>query len=350
MIDVEGVRIKSTGIDLRNDQQQLIAQTFLDTMKQKDAEILAKLTPAELSPEESKRLQTVEAAAKEFLTAKIRKLGIPAENIHLPSVKYIDPSGEDKKNKVMRFGYHGGLSIVCVILDHATRGDLFNAFLVTTHELSHASTAKEARIIWKDKQGKPVIEKESIARGLGITGGQGEGIGIGLENGLAICDEVDFCNGYLRDKFPADYQKRLKWIERIKKRFDFIQLNKSEFGPIPEEILVPFIFSQSPKVGFLSRLEVPILKDDLLKNYMLIRRIAVDIGRTLVSDQNTGLSEAELFNLGRTYLDRHRYARTNEAHRKIVEIYGGKKARAIFQVDDGGENIDQAMKMISTKG
>ncbi|OGG18826.1 hypothetical protein A3D78_02315 [Candidatus Gottesmanbacteria bacterium RIFCSPHIGHO2_02_FULL_39_14] len=346
MIDLEGVRIKSTGIDLRVNQRKLVAQTFLDTMKQTDTELLEKLTPAKLSPEETNKLQTVETAVKEFLTAKMVQLGIPIEDIHLPFVKYIDPRKEDKKDKVRRFGYHGGLSIVCVIIDHATRGDLFNAFLATAHELSHASTAKEARLFWKDKQGKSVIEKESIARGLGITGGQGEGLGIGLENGLAICDQIDFCNGYLRNIFPADYKKRLKWIKRIKKRRDFIQLNSSEFGPIPEEVLVPFIFSQSPKVGFLSKLEVPILKDDLLKNYMFIRKIAIDIGRTIVSDQSARLSDKELFNLGRNYLDRHRYSRTNEAHGKIVELYGGKKARIIFKLGDSGENIEEAMHTI----
>lgn len=81
-----------------------------------------------------------------------------------------------------------------------------------------------------------------------------------------------------------------------------------------------------------------------LKEYLFARKLCQLVGK----NSNTDTNVSEMIQLGRSALDRERYIRSADAHRKIVSIVGGKDAKIIFQLVDHADenNIDDAMRIL----
>lgn len=110
--------------------------------------------------------------------------------------------------------------------------------------------------------------------------------------------------------------------------------------------MIPFVIPYSPKYGVIKLGTTPIIKDDRLKDFIFTRRLSSVIGKNLLGKDQQH-SDTDYIQAGRDYLDKNRYKRSYDAHRKLVEIFGGKGAKVILSVDDEGGNIDQAMQLVA---
>ena len=84
--------------------------------------------------------------------------------------------------------------------------------------------------------------------------------------------------------------------------------------------------------------------------YQFIKELCKTIGysHTPPSERAT-VTTQDFIALGRKILDRDRYIRDHSGLRAVVDTYGGKDAKLLFEVDDGEKNLKQAMKIVKEK-
>lgn len=339
MIDHEGLDIKFIGIpQSQHARLDRLARQSIPIASQQE---LASISLADLSPTEAKQLHDSEVAARDMLLFKMQNLGVAHSEQRLPQVRYAMDKSVDGKSRAG--GYTPTKHNAIVFVDR-NQGDVFDYALSTVHELSHASTSREIRL-YSD------FTKQDATMGMGIIGGNHQKLASGIENGLAIMDAINFLHSYAKEHFSEAYRQHEKWYESKDVASILGKIDTSIWPPITKEKAIPFISGyRIPPIRFAPI--TPVLNVGLLKNYLFVERLCKVIGKRIASAGEQPLSDEEYIRQGRQYLDINRYNRTNDAHRLIVEIFGGKDAGSIFKISDRNQNqnaIDEAMKIVAQK-
>ncbi|OGK19896.1 hypothetical protein A3C23_04310 [Candidatus Roizmanbacteria bacterium RIFCSPHIGHO2_02_FULL_37_13b] len=340
--------IKVRSLGLTPDDQARVSTIFYRNLPASRQRIIDELPKPELSDIQRAELLTIEVAARGFLVDKMRRLDIDKPESRLPNIIYSAPSGEEDQSHA---GYIRQLVGLPVVMVHPDRITSFDLGLTIMHELSHASTTTETRMDFRKADGDIAKVKSNVPMGFAIAGGSEKSIGRGIENGLAIMDEVDFFNGFLKDHYPKDYQRRVDGIgpKFIRDRTE--KISHKRFGsPLTVEEYASFITLTDQRIPIIGKwIAVPGQNETLLKQYILTRELCRAVGRKIVSGDEEALPENQLVQKGRDHLDVERYKRENNAHRTIIDIYGGKDAKVIFKVDDHGVGIDEALRIVVGK-
>lgn len=297
--------------------------------------------PWKLSPEQHAQARETEIAAKEYLLAKMRRLGVPEGKLpNLPEVQFaLRPKGKYEEEG----GNYFSTTNIATVFKGGLFNDFFDSFSTVAHELSHASVAREVRFYFPG--GK--LDDLSLAGGMEIIGNRKRKASI-IEEAMVILDEADFFHTFLKTRFPADYQKRLRWStpERLR-RVGYQEIDQSLYGELPAYLIVPFVTAVGPTIPVLGQsLHLPSLQPvSNLKEYLFGRKLCEVLGKDALGDKGD-IDTEEAIRVGRDILDRDRYLRTNDAHRRIVKIVGGRNAKALFELRAHDNNIDNAMRIL----
>ncbi|OGG13432.1 hypothetical protein A3D77_05050 [Candidatus Gottesmanbacteria bacterium RIFCSPHIGHO2_02_FULL_39_11] len=341
MNEIPRITVRSIGLSSPESQEEIERHT-LYVFAQRSASFKTSLLSAELSHEVSTQLKTIEEAAKEELTRKMRSLGVHNVSERLPEIQYVAPVSKDDYQKT---GYYHTAYHLPVIVVGGTSSDIVDLGSFIMHELSHTSTSSEIKLLFQN--GK--IVNSGGVTGMEVGGGNFSTLASGIENGLAVADQVDFFRDYLSIHFPKDYNKRLEWYEKRKRRPDYQKIDKSIFGPIYKEATLPFLYPANVRLPLNIQFSHPALDINSLKNYLMVNRLCEVIGNYLIAHNSLILPKNEAAKIGRNFLDEYRYKRSNDAHSVIVRIFRGRDAKILFSAGDRMENIDHAMKVISSK-
>lgn len=321
-----------------------LASLICSNVLKNKAEYKTTLISANLTPDALKRLTEVEKATHTYFTEKFKKLNIPEyESIAFPEIVYAKKKDSEKKLQASaHFHQPTGL---CIVWPNEKGTDIYDSYASIAHELSHGSTKRESRYSFpKDKATEKYQEVQTL--GLGIVGGNFKSLGVGIEEGMAYFDQVDFSNQYLSNMYPAEYNKRKNWIKALKR--DVLEIDQKIYGKLTPEILVPFIRAEGLKVDFLKGIRVPVLQIKALKEFMLTRKLCEIVGRK-ASPVTTNIPSDEAIKRGREILDKERYTRTGDAHREVFKILGGKNTKYLFALGghESDAHIDAVMNMLA---
>lgn len=305
-------------------------------------EKLAKLSPAKLSHEQRAQFSEIDTAADQFIFLKMTRLGIPedkfpvfqpANYIHRPKHAEGDTGGTFSR-----------VSRIVSVYEKNPMMSFFDILSITAHEKSHASVGQEVRFYFPNDES---ISSFATSQGAELVGNH-QTLGEAIEEGLTIADEVDFFNLVLKDKYPVEYDKRIKWVQDYKIKRVIDSLDPKVWGNITPELIAPFIIEAGPRMFGRPILPTPVLSTlGSLKEYLFSRKLCELIGKDELGIEDESKTETEeVIQAGRDILDKDRYLRTHDAHRRIVKILGGEKAKALFQFKAHDPNIDQAMGLL----
>ncbi len=304
---------------------------------------LAEIRPIRLSVEQRRQADQVEAATREYLLGKMRRLGLAEDSLlALPKVHY----ERRKKGKKGEGGTFSPSTNIAIAFRH---NDFFDTLKVVPHELSHASVSSEVHFYFPEEEPQEL----TIVRASGMEFIENRRRqGVGIEEGMTLLDEVDFYTTYMPDNFPTQYQRRREFAasDAIKKQYE--QIDQSLYGPLDPEIVAPVISLYRPLPRLLKRFDVPqsatIATVTMLKEYLFIRKLCEIVGRNVSEGKDFPTVDAEeAIRIGRDILDRDRYKRTGSARKDIVVALGEENAKKIFQLRDHDEDgIDDAMRVL----
>lgn len=305
-------------------------------------EALAKFPPVKLTPEQTTQVREVEGAAREHITAKMRRLGVSEDKIpYLPPVHYGKKQG---RNDDERSGYYDYYNNIPVVLVDSNLGDFFDVLKVIPHELAHSSVRREVRLYFSEK---PL--ESAYAQGMEVVGGQRKKAS-GIEEGMTYMDEVDFFNTYLKEKYPQKYEKRREWSGSDRLKEEVGKIDQTLYGLLTPDILTPFVAAVGPNLKLLGKsLQGPLINTKLaVKEFLFARKLCEIVGRNAANSENAvDVDTEEAISRGRDILDRDRFLRTGDAHRAIVKALGGKNAKAVFALGaHDEEHIDDAMRIL----
>lgn len=197
----------------------------------------------------------------------------------------------------------------------------FDKLSTIAHAVSHLSTRN------KDEARQYMSSQDEHAprrlwtKGAELVGNR-QPLGGALEEGMATLDQVDFFNTYLQINHPQEYARRRQAAESldIQKQVQKL-MSKRLYGEISPLAIAPFIVLESHHRRVRGTKIVPTLDVIGLKRYLFARKMCEVLGKSLAPDQILGQDGA--IQLGRDEIDKDRYLRTQDAHRKIVEAMGG---------------------------
>lgn len=306
---------------------------------------------ARLAEQDKVTLERAERIIKEYFVCKLQNLGVdPNPRISsLPPVQYVTASEQGLRLG----GLHIPFNIIRVVCDER-KGDLLDAGKMVAHEISHALANRRMYVYWGEtSEGKLQIERERAVVGIETPGSRKTRKAAGIENGLAIWDQVDCYKEIGTQLLNEALEQHRLGTGRYSIDKEIEALSRTNFGPIDSGNIEPFIDNETitiriPIVGLtLYKLKVSTLNIGLLKNFRFIEELSKIVGHHRSTDIN---DRHEYPQEGRSFLDLHRFTTPEPALRVIVEIFGSREAKIIFNAtDQADESLDTAMNVVKKK-
>lgn len=345
MAETNGTEIKIFGVD--SQQHDLVKSAYQEVQAEISEKAQSNLLRLTLSPERLAKVREVETAADEYILSKMRRLGVPENKLPIiPHVQYArKPKGEFRATG----GFHSPISHMVVVFEREF-GDFFDTLSVIAHEKSHASVSSEIRLYFPEDKTEDLTS--ATASGMEVIGNR-QNRASAIEEGMVIFDQTDFFNTFIKNKFPDECNKRLKWaMSGELRRRELRNIDQTLYGTLTPDLIAPFVLGTGPTIPFIGiSLYTPMLdtaEQVQLKEYLFTRKLCEIVGREAsITTERSQIDTEEAIQIGRDILDKDRYLRTNEAHRKIVKVLGGKNAKALFQLRAHDPNIDNAMKILA---
>lgn len=357
MSELGNIDIKVFG--LPDERHEFVRNTYRSTALELREKQLAELRQARLTEEQSVQAKQVEQATRQYFLAKMRRLGLPEESLlNLPEVHYTVRQG--KQEKEMAGQYRSITNIVEVFAkDNMMTTDFFDKLSNIAHELSHALVSREVEYYFPEVTSSKLVS--AYAGGLEFIDDHMTR-GSGIEEGMVIFDQADFFHAHLKDMFPKDYQRRksitnpddsgrmrLIGSERLRKEYRR-EIDQSLYGSFNPDHVHPFVIFSAPNLPMFRKWQSPMISSPLvLKEYLFARKLCELVGRNASDPTDPmAIDVGEAVRIGREILDKDRYLRTGEAHRRIIETLGQEDANKIFQLGAYDDNIDDGMRILVT--
>jgi hypothetical protein len=305
-------------------------------------EALGNLLLVELTPEERELLQLSESMTREFFQKKLRQLGLESSGVEQLVVHYITPVNDELGGSTKPIQ-----DLITVTIDRKHL-DLFNTACIAAHEIGYKLSRQELQFYWQNPE-----TPSSMVVLLGFQkSGLVNKLGKGIDNGLAMLDEVDVGVEVLKKIFPFESAFRKAVVERGLLKEQIAEVEKSIFGNVDLASLDPFItlstrknVENNPSIG---------LDVNSLKNYLFTQELCRTLGHFLAKERNlVGATDQEKILLGRDILDKDRFFntldKTTQQHdglKTMIRIFGGRRTRTLLELDDEFNGLDEAMQTV----
>jgi hypothetical protein len=319
----------------------------------------SQINEAQLSEAEKVKIEQTKQASHKYFSNKFDRLRITKPSLHpIPEV-IIAESGIFKDHNARRKGYYDAISNFIVTSTTPDRYDLLDTATTLAHEASHATTQHQARFTWQRQNDEKYLQKRFVQRvGLGREANfydnrkkekRSHSFMRGLENGLAIMDQVDIYYQYLKDIFPKEAKRKTKWKkDSLFNAKILLPLEYSEYGQIPTNKIEPFIELQPVKLPLLKKdiFQTPEFGVQQFKFFLLTREICRTIGYSITAYNHERVDDEQMIQKGRDLLDTDRYTNTTNGLKTLVSVFGKETAWKIFHLSDDFQNTDEAMTAV----